>query len=166
MNKKFLIAIVIIAVTALGIISAKPRGSVADRQPDLAAATQKPTRDTENISIMISSADKVEVFVFHRAQRCISCVMMGDLAEKTVIEGFGKELSDGRIEFREINVDDPKNRELSVKFRAAGSSLFINAIRGETEDIQEDIAVWRLLGNEFAFKDYLASKINGLLGKQ
>lgn len=161
MNKKILMiggAVVVIAL--LGIVSAKPKETV-DLNNN--AAAQKKVINTANMSVTLAPADRVEVFVFHRTQRCISCVTMGKFAEKTVVEGFGKELSDGRIEFREINVDDPKNRELSVKFRAAGSSLFINAIRGETEDIQEDVAVWRLLGEEAAFKNYLAGKIKQLL---
>lgn len=161
MNKKILMiggAVVVIAL--LGIVSAKPKETV-DLNNN--AAAQKKVINTANMSVTLAPADRVEVFVFHRTQRCISCVTMGKFAEKTVVERFGKELRDGRIEFREINVDDPKNRELSVKFRAAGSSLFINAIRGETEDIQEDVAVWRLLGEEAAFKNYLAGKIKQLL---
>ncbi len=164
MNKKILaIAIPVVIVVLLGIISAKPNNVSG---PNTDAAPAKKTINTANMSVALASADKVEVFVFHRTQRCISCITMGKFAEKTVVERFGKELQDGRIEFREINVDDPQNEALSAKFHAAGSSLFTNAIRGETEDIQEDIAAWRLLGDESAFKNYLANKINVLLGKQ
>jgi len=111
------------------------------------------------------SADKVEVFLFHATQRCITCITIGRLAGETVNEYFQPELRDGKIEFKEINIDLPENRELAQKFQASGSSLFINAISNGKDNIVEDLNVWRLTQNEIQFKSYLKEKINNLLGK-
>lgn len=110
-------------------------------------------------------ADKVEVFVFHSTQRCISCITIGKFAGETVNEYFQPELRDGKIEFREINIDLPENKELARKFQASGSSLFINAIYDNQDHIQEDTRVWRLVGNEAQFKNYLKGVIDNHFGK-
>lgn len=110
-------------------------------------------------------ADKVEVFLFHATQRCATCIAIGKLSGETVFEYFQPELRDNKIEFREINIDLPENKELAKKFQASGSSLKINAIYNGQDHIAEDVTVWRLTSNEIQFKNYLKNKINNLLDK-
>lgn len=120
-----------------------------------------------NLSIDNSQpkADKVQVYLFHSTQRCVTCIAIGRLSEETVAEYFQSDLRDGKIEFKEINVDLPENKELAKKFQASGSSLFINAIKDNQDNISEDVNVWRLTSNEPQFKNYLKNKLNNLLGK-
>jgi hypothetical protein len=87
---------------------------------------------------------------------------MGQYTKATVEEFFQPELRDGKIEFREINVDLPANKEVATKFKATGSSLFINAISGNKDNIKQDVQVWRLLSDKKAFSDYLSKKISSL----
>ena len=168
MNKKIIISIVAFLGIAgiLGIMSAAPKkNTISERTIDTEFAL-KPQIDTGNMSIVVEPAQKVEVFLFHRTQRCVTCIAIGKLSGQTVNEWFGQEVLSGKVVFREVNVDEPQNKELAEKFKASGSALFINAIRGGSDNIQEDVNVWRLTGDEVAFKNYLAGKINGLLGKQ
>jgi disulfide oxidoreductase YuzD len=111
------------------------------------------------------SAEKIQVFVFHATQRCYSCITIGKFAGETVNEYFQPELRNGEIEFREINIDLPENKELSRKFQAGGSSLYINAVINGQDNIAEDVAVWRLVNNEVQFKNYLKNKLDNLFGK-
>jgi len=111
------------------------------------------------------SAEKIQVFVFHATQRCYSCITIGKFAGETVNEYFQSELRDGKMEFREINIDLPENKELARKFQAGGSSLYVNAIIDGQDNIAEDVAVWRLVNNEIQFKNYLKNKLNNLFGK-
>ncbi len=122
----------------------------------------------ENISKTeqgVQKAEKIEVFVFHATQRCISCITIGKFAGETVNEFFQPELRDARIEFREINVDLPENKELATKFQASGSALFINTIIDGQDHIAEDTKVWRLVQNEAQFKAYLKSVLDEKFGK-
>jgi len=111
-------------------------------------------------------AEKIQVFVFHNTHRCSSCIAVGKLAGETVNEYFQPELQQGKIEFREINIDLPENKELASKFQASGSSLYINAIIDGQDNIAEDITVWQLINQESKFKNYLKNKLNKLFGKQ
>ena len=109
------------------------------------------------------STEKVQVYVFHSTNRCYSCVTMGEYVKATVEEFFQPELRDGKIEYREINVDLPANKEAATKFKAVGSSLFLNAIIDGKDNIKEDVQVWRLLGNKPAFQRYLSDQIKQML---
>ena len=110
-------------------------------------------------------AEKIQIFVFHSTNRCPSCITIGQFAKKTLDQNFSNETKSGKIEFREINIDLPENKELAKKFQAAGSSLFINSIVKEKDNIKEDVQVWRMISNEKEFIAYLSEKINKLLNK-
>jgi len=159
MNKKIIIIIVgiIIVGATLFVITKNNRPIATQNQNN--QVTENQDREEKQ------KAEKVEVFVFHSTHRCASCVTMGKYAGETINEYFQPELRNGKIEFREINVDLPENKELANKFKAAGSSLFINAISDGKDNIAEDIKVWQLIFNEAQFKGYLKDKLNKLLGK-
>lgn len=125
--------------------------------------TQKSSQNVE--ARETKPAEKVQVYVFHSTARCYSCIMMGQYAKATVEEFFQTELKNGKIEFREINVDLPENREVAKKFKAAGSSLFLNAIIDGEDNIKEEVQAWRLLGSKAAFSDYLSKKIRSMIGE-
>lgn len=110
-------------------------------------------------------ADKVQVFTFHATQRCATCIAVGKLSGEVIEEYYQRELRDGKIEAREINIDLPENKELAAKFQASGSALKINAIYNGEDHISEDTAVWRLTSNPTQYKSYLKNKIDTLLGK-
>lgn len=158
-NKK--IIIVIIALSLFGVIIVMEENN--DQRPNI-NVTGKIMDETQAQSVK-NSADKVEIFVFYATRRCISCITIGKYAGETVAEYFQSELRDEKIEFREINIDLPENKNLANKFQANGSSLFINAITDGKDNISHDTNVWRLLNDENQFKNYLKNKINSLLGK-
>jgi len=165
--KKIIIVVILGIAGVLGILSAIPKKEAANSQTaNLEAASKPQQKNTSSMSIAVASAEKVEVFLFHRTQRCITCITIGKLSSQTVEDRFGAEVLSGKVVFREVNIDEPQNKALAEKFRASGSSLFINAIREGNDNIQEDMQVWRLTNDPQAFKNYLSGKINSLLGKQ
>jgi hypothetical protein len=115
------------------------------------------------IDIKLPKTEKIEVFLFHNTQRCISCINIGKFAKQTIDNSFSEELNSGKIVFREINIDLPENYQLAEKFQASGSSLFINTIRGGKDYIEQDLKVWRLVGNEVEFESYFKEKIANML---
>jgi len=110
------------------------------------------------------SADKLEVYYFHRTARCYSCKTIGQYVRETMEQKYSEQIKDGIIDFREFNIELPENKEIAKKFQASGSSLFINRIIDGQNNIEQDINVWRLLNNENQFKVYLENKINSYLG--
>lgn len=133
-------------------------------------ATQKQTltqaeQNNQSTNLSVAPADKIEVVHFHGTKQCVSCLTVGQLTKQTIEEKFSAEVTSGKIIFKEINGELPENEAIVTKYQARGSSLFINAIRGEQEDITEDVTVWQLINNQKQFTTYLENKLNKLLGK-
>jgi len=117
------------------------------------------------IDIKLPKTDKIEVFLFHATQRCTSCINIGKFTKQTIDNNFSEELNSGKIVFREINIDLPENYELAEKFQASGSSFFINTIRSGKDYIEQDLKVWRLVGNEGEFESYFKERLENILKK-
>lgn len=111
-------------------------------------------------------AEKIQVFLFHATQRCSSCIAIGKYAKETIDQKFPEELRSGKIEFREINIDLPENKDLATKFKATGSALFINPIFDRQDHIKDDTRVWQLVSNKQDFINYLSDKLQKMLGSE
>jgi hypothetical protein len=72
-----------------------------------------------------NTVEWVEVFHFHGDQQCASCVVVGELAEKTVNDNFKAERASGRLVFAHVNYDLPENAALTAKYNVTGPSLWI-----------------------------------------
>ena len=110
-------------------------------------------------------ADKIEVVHFHGARQCFSCITVGEYALETIKNKFSEEYQSGKIVFKDINVELPENKEIVFKYQARGSSLFINAISNDKDNIEEDTNVWRLINDKEKFTDYFENKLKTLLGE-
>lgn len=113
----------------------------------------------------VEPAEKIQVFLFHSTNRCYSCITAGKYMKETLDQNFSTELKAGKIEFREINVDLPENKEVANKFKASGTSLFINSIIDSKDIIEEDTQIWRLVSNQKSFSDYISSKLKKIISE-
>lgn len=120
-------------------------------------------KNNQEVNTSNIQSDKIEVFVFHNTQRCISCINLGKYAEETIETKFSNEFNSGKIVFKEINLDLPENKELGNKFQASGSSLYINAIKDGKDNISYESKLWMLVTDKQKFIDYLETKIKSLL---
>ncbi len=162
MSKKLLLFLILIA----GIIV---WAGYSQKTPNQSVDSNSTTANTKNASGPISRAempaDKIEVVHFHAAQQCWSCIAVGEYALKTIKEKFPEEYENGIIVFKDINGELSKNKDIVMKYQARGSSLFVNAVTDGKNKIEEDVAVWRLIGNQSQFINYFEDKLNKLLGK-
>lgn len=163
MNKKILTIIsILIAILVVGFLLTRKNSE---------STTQNitPTPSINNISTStlksVAPADKIEVVHFHGTQQCWSCITVGEYALKTIKEKFPEEHASGKIVYKDINGELKENQDIVIKYQARGSSLFVNTIRGDKDDIAEDVTVWRLVNNESKFITYFENKLNTLLGK-
>ena len=106
--------------------------------------------------------NSIEVFDFHTTNRCITCKAIEANTLYTLETYFAQELESGKITFKVINIDDDENYELAKKFKASGTSLFLNIINSENEK-QVDLTA-------FAFtygkkKDVFSEKLKNKIEK-
>jgi len=79
------------------------------------------------------NTSKIEVVDFHSTHRCVTCKSIEKNTRYTLDTFFAKEIEEGKITFQIINVDDESNYELAKKFRASGTSLFLNVVNNGKE---------------------------------
>lgn len=164
-NKKtFFVLVLLVLVFVAGIVAVENWGKSAN-STSISSSSSSETSILTPTSAPVIPADKIEVVHFHGTQQCWSCINVGKYALKTIKEKFPEEYASGKIVFQDINGELKENQEIVLKYQARGSSLFINAIRGETDDIAEDVTVWRLVNNEAQFINYFENVLKNLLGK-
>ncbi len=163
MTKKLLLfSLLIISLIVLAGYASKVSNQETNNNQ---ATTKTSTNASDQMSEVETAADKIEVVHFHATQQCWSCVTVGEYALKTIKEKFSEEYENGIIVFKDINGELSKNRDIVMKYQARGSSLFVNAITDGKDKIEEDVTVWRLIGNQSQFINYFEDKLNKLLGR-
>ena len=108
----------------------------------------------------------IEVFDFHTTNRCITCKAIEANTQYTLETYFAQELESGKITFKVINIDDEENYELAKKFKASGTSLFLNIINPENEK-QVDLTAFAFTygKKKNVFSEKLKNKIEKHLEK-
>jgi len=163
MSKKIIILIIAVVIIGITLFIAKN----SNRPKEIQSADNQMTKNQEELPMSTpkTSAEKIEVVHFHGTHQCWSCITVGEYALKTIKERFPEEYKNGVIVYKDINGELPENKDIVMKYKATGSSLYINAITGGNDKIEEDVTVWRLISDEQQFLDYFESKLKKLLGK-
>lgn len=162
-NKKIILVFLLVVVSLFGLsIFAKDKKTNNEQtlSKDQFGGNPSPTP-----TIAIVPADKLEVIHFHATKQCWTCITVGAYALKTIKEKFPEEYASGKVVFKDINVEEKENQEIVTRYQAGGASLYVNAIRGNKDDIAEDVTVWKLVNDEGQFTAYFESKLKTLLGK-
>jgi len=89
--------------------------------------SQSKTVDTQEKEITL------QVFDFHTTNRCATCKAIEANTKYTLDTYFADELKNGKITFQVVNIDKDENYELAKKFKASGTSLFLNVISSDKE---------------------------------
>lgn len=81
---------------------------------------------SKNCASTIEKEDMIEVLYFHGKQRCISCKAIENLTKEVLEADFAKELKDGKIVFKVINISTKEGEKIADKYEVSWSSLYIN----------------------------------------
>ena len=108
----------------------------------------------------------IEVFDFHSTNRCVTCKAIEANTKHTLETFFAEELKNGKITFQIVNIDKDENYELAKKFKASGTSLFLNIINLEKEK-QIDLTAFAFTygRNQVNFSKKLKAKLEKQLAK-
>ena len=163
MNKKIIIVSLLAIIALLG-LSVLGKGNKSEKTVLSTNQSVSPAVTTVPTEAEIIPADKIEVVHFHATQQCWSCITVGKYALKTIEEKFPDEYANGKIVYKDINVESPENKEIARRYQATGASLYINAIKNGKDFIEEDTTVWRLINSESQYTTYFEGKLKTLLG--
>jgi len=111
------------------------------------------------ISIAPQDVEKVEIFYFHPRFRCVSCNNVEKFAKEVTQTDFKREMNDGKLEFKSLEIDDPKNKDLVRELGVTGSSLYVVVNGGGKREHREIKNVWLHWNNPEKCKEIISTEI-------
>ncbi len=110
--------------------------------------------------------NKIEVIDFHSTHRCMTCNAIEANTKYTLNTYFAKELKSRKITFQSVNVDEEKNYKMAEKYKASGTSLFLNVvINGKKTKINLTNLAFSKGRDKEAFSKALKTKLEEQLKK-
>lgn len=142
MNKKVLIAVIIVLISAAGLINS------------ILTSANKP-------------AEYVKVYYFHGDIRCQTCLTIEEFTTDAIKQYFNKEIDEGKIIFQVINIDKKKNQEFIDKYKLYNQALvmarYVNNKEVEWKDCPK---IWETVSNRDKFFSYVKNEVNKYLKKK
>jgi hypothetical protein len=104
------------------------------------------------------------VYYFHGNYRCVTCRKIEALTRTALEAEFLQELNNGSIELRTINVEDRGNEHFIQDYQLATRSVVISRQQDGAEiDWARLDRVWKLVGDEHAFIEYIQQELTPFL---
>lgn len=159
MNSKAIIRIVLLAVIAVAIGGwvVKEFGSSGDVA----------TNSESETAAEAAHPDGVTVVNFHGEKRCRTCIGIGELAKKTIDEEFAAEEKAGKLHWKHINYEESPNTRFVQDYELVSSTVVVSLWKdGKEVEWKRLDGVWDHVGDEPAFRTYIADNVRELLTKQ
>jgi len=112
-----------------------------------------------------SNKTKIDIFYFHRTDRCATCISIEENTNATLETHFASEVKEGVITFRSVNFEDDVDIEIIEKYKADGPSLFLTKVKKGKESTKNltDFALENSRYNPEKFNKGLRDNINKML---
>jgi len=109
---------------------------------------------------------KITAYYFHGTHRCPTCLKIERYSREAIEQYFARELQDGRLEFKPLNVDEPENRHYIQDYQLYTRSLVIALYKnGTQEEWKNLIEVWSFVEDKEIFCQYVKAEVEKLLQK-
>jgi hypothetical protein len=119
-----------------------------------------------NAGVLAFAADealsaKVIAYYFHGSFRCMTCTNMEKYSREAVETNFQDALASGKIEFREVNVEEGGNEHFVNDYQLYTKALILSLVKDGKEIKSKNLdQIWRLSGNREKFLEYMTGEIN------
>jgi hypothetical protein len=102
----------------------------------------------------------VIAYYFHGTIRCVACVDIEKAAREAVFDDFSMELREGKLEWRAVNYEAPKNGHFSTDYELPHPSLVLVRERaGFPVSHQVLPKTWELSDNPAALSEYVQNEL-------
>jgi len=137
--------------------------------PDgVAAQNQQPAAGASTAALKASKpqANKTIAYYFHTTYRCPTCRRIEAYSKEAIDLGFARELANGKLEFRLVNVELPENQHFAQDYKLFTKSLVLVRLKdGKQVEWTNLSRVWELTGEHEAFLRYVQQELRGYLEK-
>lgn len=128
------------------------------RPPDvLAASGSLPTASKDN-------STKIIAYYFHATVRCTTCRAIEAYSKEAIHQRFANEISQGRVEWRLVNVQNPENRHFVQDYQLFTKSLVLVLVKnGRQEEYKVLNDTWELVGDKAVMQAYVEKEVRAYL---
>jgi len=107
---------------------------------------------------------KVIAYYFHGTHRCTTCLTIERYSREAIEKYFSKEIQDGILEFKPLNVEEPENRHYIQDYQLVSSSLVISLVKQDKEVTWKNlIDVWKHVRDKDRFFQYVKDGIDNFI---
>ena len=124
---------------------------------------QKEEAPSSQIAVPSHNA-KVIAYYFHGTFRCSTCRTIEQYSHDAIQMYFAKELGNGRLEFRPVNVEKPENKHFIQDYQLVTRSLVLSLMSDGKETKWKNLAdVWKLVRDKDKFFQYVKDEVEKFL---
>ena len=110
---------------------------------------------------------EITAYYFYTTFRCASCLTIEKWTQEAISQEFEETLSSGRLQFSLVNIQKPENARFIEEFQLYTKSVVLVETEGDATVRWKNLdRVWRLLGDEKAFKQYVAGELTAFLAEK
>jgi thiol-disulfide isomerase/thioredoxin len=129
------------------------------------AEAELPAVAGPNESSLELTDSKVVVYYFYGTARCPTCRKFESYSSEAVREGFPKELSEGRLEWRMVNVEESGNEHFVSDYQLYSKSIVIVKKQdGKQTEWKNLKRIWELVRDKRVFMRYIQDEVGGYMG--
>jgi len=144
-----------VAVTGESVPAPEPR---ALKEP--AAATKQKEKATSPLTEVKAHNAKVIAYYFHGTFRCTTCRSIEEYSHDAIQAYFAKELGNGKLEFRPVNVEEPGNKHFIQDYQLVTRSLVLSLVSDGKEMKWKNLPdVWKLVRDKEKFYQYVKDEV-------
>ena len=146
--------LLVVAVGALIAGLARQRGGGSPGSC-CSAVTRVPASEAATPAKADVASQVVTVYYFHGTNRCRTCNRIEELARAAVQEKYSAQMSDGKLVFESVNLDEANHEHFVSDFQLKMRTVVV-AKGSRFERLDQ---VWRLVRDEATFRDYVTQKV-------
>lgn len=133
-------------------------------QPLKEPATKQKREAPSPHTAVKSQNSKLIAYYFHGTFRCTTCRTIEQCSHDAIQTYFAKELGNGRLEFRPVNVEEPENKHFIQDYQLVTRSLVLSLVSDGKETKWKNLPdVWKLVRDKDKFFQYVKDEVEKFL---
>jgi hypothetical protein len=151
----------VVLLFALAVIATTVAKSSASNQKTTKNSSKEKAAENSTESV---STPQIIVYYFMTTYRCRSCTFIENTTKAALEQNFGKQLKNGNIVYKGINVDEPENKHYVNKYGLYTKTVIISSVEKEKELKWKNLdKIWNLVGQDDSFKAYITSELRNFM---
>ena len=121
-------------------------------------------RTESSMTASVAQTDQVVATYFHGRARCVTCQRLEAYAEDALTTGFQRELADGRLAWRVVDVSQPEDRHFVHDYQLQSQSVVLVEIKDGRQQRWRNLdQIWQKVSDKEAYIAYVHDEVRRFL---